>query len=291
MLSSTPLEENIRPSSQNHHRGSSTSTSSSSSSPSPFSPSSLLQNPRTNKTMEEVWKDINLASLQDNPTRGHHHQDIISHIPTSQNHRNSQNANFRGMILQDFLARPSNIDPPTSLVSSSTTNSSAVYGDSPATVLSLNSIGEFHFLENPLRTQKPVSNVTGLSGGFEALANSSSGLSCFGRKRFSESDSNGSDRRHKRMIKNRESAARSRARKQESLCPFLFYFSFPLFFAGKKRFILYTLSAYTNELELEVAHLMEENARLRREQQQLYVAAAAQFPKKPTLYRSSTAPF
>ncbi|KAG6647188.1 hypothetical protein CIPAW_07G061800 [Carya illinoinensis] len=43
------------------------------------------------------------------------------------------------------------------------------------------------------------------------------------------------------MIKNRESAARSRARKQ----------------------------AYTNELELEVAHLMEENARLKKQQEQI----------------------
>ncbi|GFP94206.1 protein fd [Phtheirospermum japonicum] len=50
----------------------------------------------------------------------------------------------------------------------------------------------------------------------------------------------GGDRRHKRMIKNRESAARSRARKQ----------------------------AYTNELELEVAHLLEENAKLKKQQQQ-----------------------
>ncbi|KAM3709843.1 hypothetical protein ACB098_02G206500 [Castanea mollissima] len=65
------------------------------------------------------------------------------------------------------------------------------------------------------------------------------------------------------MIKNRESAARSRARKQ----------------------------AYTNELELEVAHLMEENARLKKQQEQLRLAAAAQLPKKHSLHRTSTAPF
>ncbi|KAH1158116.1 hypothetical protein AAZX31_11G078100 [Glycine max] len=72
------------------------------------------------------------------------------------------------------------------------------------------------------------------------------------------------DRRNKRMIKNRESAARSRARKQ----------------------------AYTNELELEVEHLKEENARLKRQQQQLCEAASSEQKKKgTTLYRASTAPF
>lgn len=70
------------------------------------------------------------------------------------------------------------------------------------------------------------------------------------------------DRRHKRMIKNRESAARSRARKQ----------------------------AYTTELEREVAQLMDENAMLKRQQQQLCMAAS-QLTKKQTLHRTSTAPF
>ncbi|RZB78873.1 Protein FD [Glycine soja] len=64
------------------------------------------------------------------------------------------------------------------------------------------------------------------------------------------------DRRNKRMIKNRESAA------------------------------------YTNELELEVEHLKEENARLKRQQQQLCEAASSEQKKKgTTLYRASTAPF
>ncbi|KAM3758727.1 hypothetical protein ACB098_01G067200 [Castanea mollissima] len=65
------------------------------------------------------------------------------------------------------------------------------------------------------------------------------------------------------MIKNRESAARSRARKQ----------------------------AYTNELELEVARLQEENAKLRRQQEKLCLAASAQLPKKRGIYRTLTAPF
>lgn len=64
------------------------------------------------------------------------------------------------------------------------------------------------------------------------------------------------------MMKNRESAARSRARKQ----------------------------AYTNELELEIAHLQEENARLKRQQEKL-LSAPTQLPKKNTIQRSLEAPF
>uniref|UniRef100_A0A7N0UJH0 BZIP domain-containing protein n=1 Tax=Kalanchoe fedtschenkoi TaxID=63787 RepID=A0A7N0UJH0_KALFE len=78
-----------------------------------------------------------------------------------------------------------------------------------------------------------------------------------------------SDRRYKRKMKNRESATRSRARRQ----------------------------AYMNELELELAHLREENAMLKRRQEEICsaaaaaAAAAAHQPKKSTLLRSLTAPF
>ncbi|EEF52766.1 conserved hypothetical protein [Ricinus communis] len=48
--------------------------------------------------------------------------------------------------------------------------------------------------------------------------------------------------------------------------------------------------AYTQELELEVDKLMEENAKLRR-QQKKFLAAPAQLPKKNNLYRTLTAPF
>ncbi|KAF3963022.1 hypothetical protein CMV_012543 [Castanea mollissima] len=251
------------------------SYTSSSSSPSPFSSSSLCQSaPRSTKAMEEVWKDINLASLQDQET-------ILQPHPTS---------NFRGVILQDFLARPFSKDPPASMVSSSTnTKETALYAAAggsllppPATLLSLNSGCEFHFFDNSdpvLRPSShlqshPISNVSSFSSPFEALA-SSSGLPSSAKKRVPESENCSGDRRHKRMIKNRESAARSRARKQES---YIFVCAF-------------CLQAYTNELELEVAHLMEENARLKKQQEQLRLAAAAQLPKKHSLHRTSTAPF
>ncbi|XP_073047178.1 protein FD-like [Primulina eburnea] len=79
-------------------------------------------------------------------------------------------------------------------------------------------------------------------------------------------DENARDRKMIRLMKNRESAARSRARKQ----------------------------AYTYELELEVAHLLKENARLRQQQEKVCVAAGDRRPKNHrlcSLYRTLTAPF
>ncbi|XP_020540142.1 protein FD [Jatropha curcas] len=255
MLSSTADRESTR-NRLNRLSSSSSSSTSSSSSPSPF-----CHNTQKAKTMEEVWKDINLASLHDN-------------------HSSDPNPNF---ILQDFFARPFNKDPPKRLVSTTTKNA-AVTAAAPATVLSLNSIPVgFDFLENsdpliirPVSSRLPHhhrlqfstivssfnnnnNNNSDLFGCFD----SSSGLPCFGKKRVQESDSSSCDRRHKRMIKNRESAARSRARKQ----------------------------AYTQQLENTVKELEQENARLRSQLEELYLAAAAQLPKKHMLHRTSTAPF
>ncbi|XP_031385390.1 protein FD [Punica granatum] len=219
-------------------------------------------------TMEELWKDINPSPLQ------HPH----THHPGQHNHPSA--AGREGMIFQDFLGPP----PPTAMLGhpashyglGSSLSSSPGVNPAPVTVLRLNSGPEFHFLDSssPLRSssgsshfQNGLANVSSGSFNccpFDGLANSPPVLPCFGsKKRGTDSDSGSGDRLHKRMIKNRESAARSRARKQ----------------------------AYTNELELEVAHLMEENAKLKKQQEQLCMAAASQLPKKHTLHRSSTAPF
>ncbi|VVA28005.1 Hypothetical predicted protein [Prunus dulcis] len=72
------------------------------------------------------------------------------------------------------------------------------------------------------------------------------------------------ERRQKRMIKNRESAARSRARKQ----------------------------AYTNELENKVSRLEEENERLRKQKELEKVLPSAPPPEpKYQLRRTTSAPF
>ncbi|KAF2592471.1 hypothetical protein F2Q70_00043986 [Brassica cretica] len=72
------------------------------------------------------------------------------------------------------------------------------------------------------------------------------------------------ERKQKRMIKNRESAARSRARKQ----------------------------AYTHELEIKVSRLEEENERLRRQKEVEKILPSAPPPDpKRQLRRTSSAPF
>lgn len=73
------------------------------------------------------------------------------------------------------------------------------------------------------------------------------------------------ERRQKRMIKNRESAARSRARKQ----------------------------AYTQELEIKVSRLEEENERLRRQSEieRVLPSAPPPEPKNRQLCRTGSAPF
>ncbi|KAH9752760.1 ABSCISIC ACID-INSENSITIVE 5-like protein 2 [Citrus sinensis] len=86
-----------------------------------------------------------------------------------------------------------------------------------------------------------------------------------GRKRGASEDmiEKTVERRQKRMIKNRESAARSRARKQ----------------------------AYTNELENKVSRLEEENERLRKQKELEKMFSAPPPQPKYQLRRTSSSPF
>ncbi|KAK9740043.1 hypothetical protein RND81_03G007100 [Saponaria officinalis] len=127
-------------------------------------------------------------------------------------------------------------------------------------------------LENSKEVLKSVSTpsfMASLDSSFEASSPPPmSFFGCFSRnKRVSqdqtETDDSRGDRRHKRMMKNRESAARSRARRQ----------------------------AYTSELEREIVELKEENANLRKCQIELLLSIPAGTPKKNTHNRSMTAPF
>lgn len=142
--------------------------------------------------MEEVWKDISLSSLQDhsaNYSLDHHRHD-----------RHHQGANFGGMTLQDCLSRP--------FVNESSPVPAAppVSANPGTTMLNLNSVPELHFFDNPLRQN---SNASGRKRNVPETEDKSTG-----------------DRRNQRMIKNRESAARSRARKQESETHFLLIICF-----------------------------------------------------------------
>ncbi|XP_008221223.1 PREDICTED: protein FD [Prunus mume] len=235
--------------------------------------------PRSLKSMEDVWKDISLASLS-------HANDLHGHCPPA------AAAAFRGMIFQDFFATcaSSNKDrgrpPPQPTIAA------------PATVLSLNSdiqllpesttsTAPAPLLKHPVNPQllrtshaaTPSFHFLNSSSCSDALDSSSlfHVPSYYNKRRrpidhhhhHQSNDQNSRDRRHKRMIKNRESAARSRARKQ----------------------------AYTTELELELTHLQKENARLKTQQAEFLLAAPAlaQLPTTKrhtlTLFRSSTAPF
>ncbi|KAL7261719.1 hypothetical protein ACSBR1_000185 [Camellia fascicularis] len=137
--------------------------------------------------------------------------------------------------------------------------------DAPATVLSLSSRSgsEFHYIESSDRIISSHPLFKSQSNGGSGSPSFVSSIPSFCKKRASQNDDNSGDCRHKRMIKNRESAARSRSRKQ----------------------------AYTNGLENEVNRLMEENAELRRQLEKLCCAASDQHPRKKSLQRSLTAPF
>ncbi|KAL2641036.1 hypothetical protein AAZV13_06G268500 [Glycine max] len=93
-----------------------------------------------------------------------------------------------------------------------------------------------------------------------------------GRKRGTSEDmvEKTVERRQKRMIKNRESAARSRARKQVSviflLNAMLWFFSFKCFPLVNILNLNDNYKAYTTELEHKVSRLEEENEKLRRQQ-------------------------
>ncbi|MBA0850350.1 hypothetical protein Goshw_028611 [Gossypium schwendimanii] len=180
--------------------------------------------------MEEVWGDISLASLNDHPAV----------TPTA------NPPSFPSVILQDFLAIPINKEmPPTarSGCGTSLTEETTLFGSLPPTPATLFTLNARSIASVAVKAPAP-----------------SFPSSC--RKKGQENEENSDDPRHKRKIKNRESAARSRARKQ----------------------------AYTNELELEVARLLEENGKLRRQQDKL-LASPRQIPKRNTLCRTLTAPF
>ncbi|CAL9076148.1 unnamed protein product [Musa acuminata var. zebrina] len=268
------------PPEQDNHHGSSNNRAASSSSSSRTSPSSTTSTllPRTPKrrTMEEVWRDISLCSL-------HHQERQLTPMNHHQRHSPATSPSFRATMLQDFLAGPLNRPhavPPDDVPRprSSTT---------PLTQLSLSPTLEIQPMGSDAHANSSSSgyNASFISPAFSGNMRrppSPIGLFSFcSKEAVSENPSASCDRRHKRMIKNRESAARSRARKQAfPPRPWIRLLKYPP-----------RWQAYMNELELEVAHLLEENSRLRKELEELRSAMAAKHPKRKALQRSSTAPF
>ncbi|KAL5995697.1 hypothetical protein ACLOJK_025765 [Asimina triloba] len=215
------------------------------------SSSSLLQLPsQTRKTMEELWKDISLSSLHERPTRSEILTVDVDHGPKSR----------ATIGLQDFLARPFHHPPSSndSLLlfgPSSSPSPPSRPLPVPTTALSLNSgppefptldaLPTFHTSSPPPPPPNSNNNNnnnsdyhhcfpnaasgsfsfmadTPRTSAFDAFASSPPAFSslCNKKRLGPDSQENSGDRRHKRMIKNRESAARSRARKQAwSLLP------------------------------------------------------------------------
>ncbi|THU66624.1 hypothetical protein C4D60_Mb05t16110 [Musa balbisiana] len=252
-----------------HKSSSSNIVSSSSSSKSSLSsnPSVLIPPTIRRMTMEEVWNDISLTTLHhDRLLKPLDHQSYHHHHPAS-------SPSFKGMILQDFLAgplnRPRTISP--HAVEELPLLPPPLSPTLPQTALSLNSGMEFEYLR-PHADSHSNSSSNGqnacfipfaISGAIDGPPSPTALFSFYSKNRLPENSAVGADRYCRRMIKNRESAARSRARKQ----------------------------AYTNELELEVSRLKEENAKLKKQYEELRSAMAAQQLKSNTLQRSSTAPF
>ncbi|URD76710.1 hypothetical protein MUK42_08885 [Musa troglodytarum] len=206
------------------------------------SSSSMAPSQTPGRAIEEVWKDISLSSLN---------QDVPSTPPLSLRYHHGSNPTststyVTGVTLQDFLSgdfRVADPIPPTCCVRR------------PATL----SLGSSQFLAR----LSPNSNCSNSDGSFSSC---SAGFAMVRNGAFENGDGTVVDRRKKRMIKNRESAARSRARKQ----------------------------AYTSELEKAVEHLLEENRKLKLKYEELLKQTmAAQLPaaKKWKLQRTSTAPF
>ncbi|URD87834.1 bZIP transcription factor [Musa troglodytarum] len=214
-------------SSTDHRMVSSSSRASSSNSP-------LLISQTPRRTMEKVWKDITVTTLnRERPITPLEHHGYGRH----HHHANSL-PSFRDMMLQDFLAGPLSRPPTISPSAPPPPTPPAL----PQTALSLNSGMELQHLRPDPKTHSDStssSHNASIISSVMAGPPSPTGLFTFRsrKQRLRENPTVGVDRRLQRLIKNRESAARSRARKQ----------------------------AYTNELELEVSHLKEENAKLKKQ--------------------------
>ncbi|URD94557.1 bZIP transcription factor [Musa troglodytarum] len=207
------------PSEQDNHHGSSNNRAASSSSSSRTSPSSTTSTllPRTPKrrTMEEVWRDISLCSL-------HHQERQLTPMTHHQRHSPATSPSFRATMLQDFLAGPLNRPhavPPAAADDVTRPPSSTT----PLTQLSLSPTSlEIQLMGSDAHANSSSSghNASFISPAFSGNMRrppSPIGLFSFcSKEAVSENPSASCDRRHKRMIKNRESAARSRARKQAS---------------------------------------------------------------------------
>ncbi|XP_010516285.1 PREDICTED: ABSCISIC ACID-INSENSITIVE 5-like protein 2 isoform X2 [Camelina sativa] len=211
------------------------------------------------KTVDEVWKDI-----QQNKNGGNAHE------------RRDKQPTLGEMTLEDLLLKAgvvtetipgSNHDGPGVPVGGGgSAGSGAGLGQN---ITQVGPWVQYHQLPSMPQPQTfmpyPVSDMQAMVSQ-SSLMGGLSDTQTPGRKRVASGEvvEKTVERRQKRMIKNRESAARSRARKQ----------------------------AYTHELEIKVSRLEEENERLRKQKEVERILPSAPPPDpKRQLRRTSSAPF
>ncbi|KAF8102081.1 hypothetical protein N665_0201s0369 [Sinapis alba] len=202
------------------------------------------------KTVEEVWKDI-----QQDKNGGSAHE------------RRDKQATLGEMTLEDLLLKAGVVTETVPGSNHDGPGGSAGVGQNIAQV---GPWVQYHQLPSMQQPQSfmpyPVNPDMQAMVSQSSLMGGLSDTQTPGRKRVASGEvvEKTVERKQKRMIKNRESAARSRARKQ----------------------------AYTHELEIKVSRLEEENERLRRQKEVEKILPSAPPPDpKRQLRRTSSAPF
>ncbi|CAH8363356.1 unnamed protein product [Eruca vesicaria subsp. sativa] len=200
------------------------------------------------KTVEEVWKDI---QQNGNGSSGGAHEE----------RRDNKQPTLGEMTLEDLLLKAG-------VVTETVPDGGGGLGGNVTQGVAAPWV-QYHQLPAMPQGQPfmpyPVADMQGMVSQ-SSLMGGLSDTQTPGRKRVASGEvvEKTVERKQKRMIKNRESAARSRARKQ----------------------------AYTQELEIKVSRLEEENERLRRQKEVEKILPSAPPPDpKRQLRRTSSAPF
>uniref|UniRef100_A0A0E0C9D9 BZIP domain-containing protein n=1 Tax=Oryza meridionalis TaxID=40149 RepID=A0A0E0C9D9_9ORYZ len=202
------------------------------------------------KTVDEVWKGIQAAPKRNAETGG------------GGRRRRERQPTLGEVTLEDFLVK-AGVVTQGSLKELSDAGNVDPVGRGVTATGTVDLAPGSHWIE---QYKQQIASTDAHHHGQQGMIGGMSDSQTPGRKRGMSGDVADKlmERRQKRMIKNRESAARSRARKQ----------------------------AYTNELENKVSRLEEENVRLKRQKELDELICAVPVPEpKYQLRRTSSADF